>query len=74
MQYPNLSRAIDIAIGDDDEYFDPTDPLVDKLMQGLLKEINHLLSTKYTKSKRCPIMLSTRIRLYFCGIQGGEER
>ncbi len=52
MQYPNLSRAIDIAIGDDDEYFDPTDPLVDKLMQGLLKEINHLLSTKYELNLR----------------------
>ena len=28
MQFPNLSHAID----DDDGYFDPTDPLVNKLM------------------------------------------
>ncbi len=33
MQYPNLS----CTLGDDDGYFDPTDPSVDKLMQGLLK-------------------------------------
>ena len=39
---PNLSHAF----GDDDGYFDPTNPSVDKLMQWLPKEINHLLSTK----------------------------
>jgi hypothetical protein len=32
--YPNLSHAL----GDDDGFFDPTNPLVDKSMQGLLKE------------------------------------
>jgi hypothetical protein len=32
--YPNLSHAL----GDDDGFFDPTDPLVDKSMRGLLKE------------------------------------
>jgi hypothetical protein len=42
-QYPNLSHAL----GDDDGFFDPTDPSVDKSMRGLLKELNHLLSTKY---------------------------
>ncbi len=34
MRYPNLSRTL----GDDDGYLDPTDPSVDKLMRGLLKE------------------------------------
>jgi hypothetical protein len=48
MRYPNLSRAL----GDDDGYFDPTDPSVDKLMQGLLKEINHLLTTEYELNLR----------------------
>jgi hypothetical protein len=43
MRYPNLSRAL----GDNDGYFDPTNPSVDKSIRGLLKEINHLLSTKY---------------------------
>jgi len=38
--YPNLSHAL----GDDDGFFDPTDPLVDKPMRGLLKELNHLLT------------------------------
>ena len=46
--YPNLSRAL----GDDDGFFDPTDPLVDKSMRGLLKELNHLLSTKYELNLR----------------------
>ena len=48
--YPNLSHAL----GDDDGFFDPTDPLVDKSMQGLLKELNHLLllSTKYELNLR----------------------
>ncbi len=41
--YPNLSQAL----GDDDGFFDPTNPVVDKSMRGLLKELNHLLSTKY---------------------------
>jgi hypothetical protein len=40
--YPNLSHAL----GDDDGFFDPTNPAVDKSMQGLLKELNHLLSTE----------------------------
>jgi len=47
-QYPNLSHAL----GDDDGFFDPTDPLVDKSMQGLLKELNHLLGTKYELNLR----------------------
>ncbi len=42
-KYPHLSRAL----GDKDGYFDPADPSVEKSMQGLLQEINHLLSTKY---------------------------
>ena len=42
-KYPHLSRAL----GDNDGYFDPADPTVVKSMQGLLQEINHLLSTKY---------------------------
>jgi hypothetical protein len=48
--YPNLSHVL----GDDDGFFDPTDPLVDKSMQGLLKELNHLLllSTKYELNLR----------------------
>jgi hypothetical protein len=46
--YPNLSHAL----GDDDGFFDPTDPLVDKSMRGLLKELNHLLSTKYELNLR----------------------
>ena len=48
--YPNLSHAL----GDGDGFFDPTDPLVDKSMQGLLKELNHLLllSTKYELNLR----------------------
>jgi hypothetical protein len=33
--YPNLSHTI----GDDDGFFDPTNPLVDKSMRGLLKEL-----------------------------------
>ncbi len=48
MRYPNLS----CALVDDDGYFDPTDPAVDKLMRGLLKEINHLLSTEYELNLR----------------------
>jgi hypothetical protein len=47
MQYPNLF----CALGDDDGYFDPTDPSVDKLMQGLLKELNQL-STEYKLNLR----------------------
>ena len=50
MQYTNLSRVL--GLGDDDGYFDPTHPSVDKLMQGLLKEINHPLSTKYELNLR----------------------
>jgi hypothetical protein len=46
--YPNLSHAL----GDDDGFFDHTDPLVDKSMRGLLKELNHLLSTKYELNLR----------------------
>jgi hypothetical protein len=46
--YPNLSHAL----GDDDGFFDPTNPLVDKSMRGLLKELNHLLSTKYELNLR----------------------
>jgi hypothetical protein len=46
--YPNLSHAL----GDDDGFFDPTDPLVDKSMRRLLKELNHLLSTKYELNLR----------------------
>jgi hypothetical protein len=46
--YPNLSHAL----GDGDGFFDPTDPLVDKSMQGLLKELNHLLRTKYELNLR----------------------
>jgi hypothetical protein len=46
--YPNLSHTL----GDDDGFFDPTDPLVDKPMRGLLKELNHLLSTKYELNLR----------------------
>jgi len=47
--YPNLSHAL----GDDDGFFDPTDPLVDKSMHGLLKELNYLvLSTKYELNLR----------------------
>ena len=46
--YPNLSHAL----GDDDGFFDPTNPLVDKSMQKLLKELNHLLSTKYKLNLR----------------------
>ena len=42
-KYPHLSRAL----GDEDGYFDPADPSVIKSMQGLLQEINNLLSTKY---------------------------
>jgi hypothetical protein len=41
--YPNLSHTL----GDDDGFFDPTDPLVDKSMRGLLKELNHLFGTEY---------------------------
>ena len=42
-KYPHLSRAL----GDEDGYFDPADPSVVKSMQGLLQEINNLMSTKY---------------------------
>ena len=42
-KYPHISRAL----GDEDGYFDPADPSVIKSMQGLLQEINHLLSTEY---------------------------
>ncbi len=42
-KYPHLSWAL----GDEDGYFDQADPSVQKSMQGLLQEINHLLSTKY---------------------------
>jgi len=46
--YPNLSHTL----GDDDGFFDPTGPLVDKSMRGLLKDLNHLLSTKYELNLR----------------------
>ncbi len=46
--YPNLSHAL----GDDDGFFDMTDLLVDKTLQGLLKELNHLLSTNYELNLR----------------------
>jgi hypothetical protein len=42
-KYPHLSQAL----GDKEGYFDPADPSVEKSIQGLLQEINHLLSTKY---------------------------
>ena len=42
-KYPHLSQAL----GDEDGCFNPADPSVVKSMQGLLQEINHLLSTKY---------------------------
>jgi hypothetical protein len=41
--YLNLSQAL----SDKEGYFDPADPSVEKSIQGLLQEINHLLSTKY---------------------------
>ena len=47
-KYPHLSRAL----GDEDGYFDPADPSVIKSMQGLLQEINHLLSTEYELNLR----------------------
>jgi hypothetical protein len=47
-KYPHLSQAL----GDKDGYFDPADPSVEKSMQGLLQEINHLLSTKYERNVR----------------------
>jgi hypothetical protein len=47
-KYPHLSRAL----GDEDGYFDPADPSVIKSMQGLLQEINNLLSTKYELNLR----------------------
>ena len=47
-KYPHLSRAL----GDENGYFDPADPSVRKSMQGLLQEINHLLSTKYELNVR----------------------
>jgi hypothetical protein len=47
-QFPNLSHAL----GDDDGFFDPTNPSVDKSMRGLLKELNHLLSTEYELNLR----------------------
>ncbi len=42
-KYPHLSWAL----GDEDGYFDPADPSVIKSMQGLLQEINNLLSTRH---------------------------
>jgi len=42
-KFSHLSQAL----GDEDGYFDPADPSVIKSMQGLLQEINNLLSTKY---------------------------
>lgn len=47
-KYHHLSRAL----GDENGYFDPADPSVRKSMQGLLQEINHLLSTKYELNVR----------------------
>ena len=47
-KYPHLSRAL----GDNDGYFDPADPTIVKSMQGLLQEINHLLSTNYELNVR----------------------
>jgi hypothetical protein len=47
-KYPHISQAL----GDEDGYFDPADPSVIKSMQGLLQEINHLLSTKYELNLR----------------------
>jgi hypothetical protein len=36
-----------LALGDEDGYFDPTDPSIDKSMQEMLKEINDLFSFEY---------------------------
>ena len=47
-KYPHLSRAL----GDNDGYFDPADPTIVKSMQGLLQEINHLLSMNYELNVR----------------------
>ena len=47
-KYPHISRAL----GDEDGYFDPADPSVIKSMQGLLQEINNLLSTVYELNLR----------------------
>ncbi len=41
--YPHLSKAL----GGEDGFFDPTDPLVQKSMRSLLRELNRLLSTTY---------------------------
>ncbi len=41
--YPHLSKAL----GGEDGFFDPTDPLVQKPMRCLLRELNGLLSTTY---------------------------
>ncbi len=42
-KYPHLSQAL----GDEDGYFDLSDPGVEASLRGLLQEIHHLLSTKY---------------------------
>ncbi len=47
-KYPHLSRAL----GDEDGYFDPTDPSVMKSIQGLLQKINHLLSNTHRDRKK----------------------
>ncbi len=41
--YPHLSKVL----GGEDGFFDPTDPLVQKLMHSLLRELNGVLSTTY---------------------------
>jgi hypothetical protein len=46
--YPHLSQAL----GDDNGYFDPVDPSVQTSLQGLMQEINHLLSSKYELNVR----------------------
>jgi hypothetical protein len=55
-KYPHLSRAL----GDNDGYFDPADPTIVKLMQGLLQEINHLLSKNYELNV-CVLTLNKQI-------------
>ncbi len=47
-KYPHLSRAL----GDDNGHFDPADPSVQTSLQGLLQEINHLLSSEYELNVR----------------------
>ena len=55
-KYPHLSRAL----GDNDGYFDPADPTIVKSMQGLLQEINHLLSKNYELNV-CVLTLNKQI-------------